>query len=177
MIVTRKQNACSHEVAGAGPKEQTNTAVSTEITDQPVVYLNTSRRSSLVNQQRVSKNDNMPLKLRHVLRYHEEGPELLQRKSLSTTDQKLADNVRNLVWGNAMTKDLVGQLAQGVPAREASQIFNKCQTTINNATGHVREVEFGTSESGPFVTLQKRPGCTRKRISDIERVNLLNHFL
>jgi hypothetical protein len=130
--------------------------------------------ADVVNQNRRDRGYCEDLTLREILHHHPEGKEILREVRVSQFDKQISKNVdiMNKKAGSAMTMEVMGFLCQGISTKEATRVFGWSKTLINDAKLQAARAEFDSSLRGPFQTLQQRPGGTKKKVADLQKVRM-----
>jgi hypothetical protein len=127
-----------------------------------------------VNHNRRGRGYSEDLTLREILRHHPEGQEILLEGRVCEFDKQIAKNVliMNEKAGAAMTMEVMGILCEGISTKDATRVFGWSKTLINDAKLQAARAEFDSSLRGPFQTLQQRPGGTKKKVADLQKVRM-----
>ena len=123
---------------------------------------------------------NRALTVRDVMKCREESQFLIENLAKIEEAQTLATNAVVLadIGGRAMTKEVVGILSRNIPTSRAATLFKVDQSTVLRYVTEMHERSMQLSdEKGPFQSLQMRPGASRKKISDSERISTEEWFL
>lgn len=121
-----------------------------------------------INNRRKVKGYREEFKLDHVfkkMKYVSEKTE--EEKNVMKFGENAIEFVKSR--GTAFTNHAIGVCGEGIPSRWLTDILEVSKSTINTAKQSVQETSMIGGPLSLFSTLQKTPGASKKRISDLER--------